>query len=46
MTNPTDDLQSHFQFQLSLLKLVDTQHESTQPAVEISELVKIANAIH
>lgn len=58
MTNPIDDLQSHFQFQLSLLNLVHTQNGSESvsapPAVDIAEqqqllhdaLAKIANAIH
>ncbi len=57
MTNPIEDLQSHVHFQLSLLKLVNTQHGSESvsapPAVEIAQqqnlhdtLVKIANSIH
>ena len=57
MTNPIDDLQSHFHFQLSLLKLVNTQNGSesvsVRPAVAIAQqqqlhdaLAKIANSIH
>ena len=57
MNNPIDDLQSHFHFQLSLLKLVNTQNGSASvsasPGVEITQqqhlhdaLAKIANAIH
>lgn len=57
MTNPIEDLQNHFQFQLSLLKLVNTQIGSERAAapntVEIAEqqdlhdaLLKITNAIH
>ena len=57
MTNPIDDLQSHFHFQLSLLKLVNTQNGSepvsASPGVAIVEqqhlhdaLAKIANSIH
>ncbi len=57
MTKPINDLQSHFHFQLSLLRLVDTQNGSesvsASPGVAIVEqqelhdtLAKIANAIH
>ena len=57
MTNPIDDLQSHFHFQLSLLKLVNTQNGSepvsASPGVAIVEqqhlhdaLAKIANSVH
>lgn len=57
MTNLIDDLQSHFQFELSLLKLINAQNGSESvsapPAVEIAQqeylqdaLAKIANSTH
>ena len=57
MTSLIEDLQTHVQFQLSLLNLVNTQHGSESvsalPAVEIAEqqnlhdaLGKIVSSIH
>ena len=57
MTSLIEDLQIHMKFQLSLLKLVNTQHGSepvsASSAVEIAEqqnlhdaLGKIVNSIH
>jgi hypothetical protein len=56
MTHSIEDLQNHFHFQLSLLRLLDIQHNSdvpSTPTVEIVEhehlqdaLARIAAAIH
>jgi hypothetical protein len=57
MTHSIQDLQDHFQFQLSLLRLVNTQGEAgvspAKPPVEIAEhellqdaLSRIASATH
>jgi hypothetical protein len=57
MTDSIQELQSHFQFQLSLLRLINTQSVSgvspATPPVEIAQheqlqdaLSRIANAVH